>query len=125
MNEIVESLKTFFLEPGWLMPTSASVAIQLVLTGHLKPFLPRRWEVSFRDAMIWLMSSVIGIAAFVPTRWAWLAIDEQPFSAADFVLSVAVALLIIGAMPWIYSKLPEGFRQKHSYQTKVDERLNR
>jgi len=122
MNEILEVLKSFFTQPAWLIPAAVSVAVQLALTHRLKPFLPVYWQTEYRDAIIWAMSSVIGIFVFVPTRWAWLVLDGKPFGTADFVLSVMIALLIIGAMPWVYSKLPESLRKRYSYQKKVEQR---
>ena len=122
MESLLEWLKLFFTEPSWLLPTAVSVVMQLVGTHHLKAFLPLAWMEQKRDAVIWLLSCVIGVSVFVPTRWAWLTIAEQPFTVAHFVLSIMIALLVIGSMPWIYSKLPAEFRQQYSYQRKLEQR---
>jgi hypothetical protein len=123
VDAILDALTTFFTQPAWLLPAAVSVAVQLVATHHAKAFLSPRWTDAQRDAVIWLVSCNIGIAVFVPTRWAWLVIDGQPFTTAHFVLSVAVALLVIASMPWIYSKLPEEMRQRYSYEAKVTHRM--
>jgi uncharacterized membrane protein len=122
MEAISQALSAFFTQPGWLLPTAVSVGIQLVATHHIKAFVPHCWTDAKRDALIWLISCAIGVLVFVPTRWAWLCIDGQPFTAAHFVLSVAVALLVIAAMPFIYRKLPPEFRQHYSYEKKVSKR---
>ncbi len=119
MDTILSALTTFFTQPEWLLPTAVSVGIQLVATHHIKAFVPHRWTDAQRDAVIWLISCAIGIAVFVPTRWAWLVMEGEVFTAAHFVLSVAVALLVIAAMPFIYRKLPPELRQHYSYERKV------
>jgi hypothetical protein len=122
MDAIIQALTAFFTQPGWLLPTAVSVGVQMVATHHIKAFVPHRWTDAQRDAVIWLISCAVGIAVFVPTRWSWLVMDGQVFTAAHFVLSVAVALLVIAAMPWIYRKLPPEFRQSYSYERKVAKR---
>lgn len=122
MEEIFAALKAFFTQPGWLLPAAVSVGIQLVATHHIKAFVPHRWTDAQRDAVIWLISCGIGVAIFVPTRWSWLVIEGQVFTVAHFVLSIAVALLVIAAMPWIYRKLPPELRQNYSYERKVTKR---
>ncbi len=119
MQPIIDALMAFFTQPGWLLPTAVSVVVQLVATHHIKAFVPHSWTDAKRDALIWLISCAVGILVFVPTRWAWLSIEGAPYTAAHFVLSVAVALLVIGAMPWIYKRLPSEFRQNYSYERKV------
>lgn len=123
MDRITDTLLTFFTDPAWLIPTAVSVAAQLVLTHHIKPFLPPQWNDEKRDAVIALLSIAIGIAVFVPTRWAWLTIGGHEFTAAHFVLSAGVALIIIAAMPAIYARLPDTMRRKYSYEHKVTKRL--
>lgn len=122
MNDMVAVLKAFFTEAGWLVPAAVSVAMQLILTQRLKPFLPIRWGPEFRDAMIWLMSSTIGILIFVPMRWAWLTLQGKPFAMANFVLAFGIGVIIVAAVPWVYSKLPDSVRQPRSYRTLVKER---
>lgn len=122
MDAIISALTAFFTQPGWLLPTAVSVGVQLLATHHIKAFVPHRWTDAQRDAVIWLVSCLIGILVFVPTRWAWLSIEGEAYTAAHFVLSVAVALLVIAAMPWIYRKLPGEFRQNYSYEKKVTKR---
>jgi hypothetical protein len=122
MQPIIDALMAFFTQPGWLLPTVVSVGVQMVATHHIKAFVPHRWTDAQRDAVIFLISCAVGVAVFVPTRWSWLVIDGQPFTAAHFVLSVMVALLVIAAMPWIYRKLPPEFRQNYSYEKKVTQK---
>lgn len=119
MDALLEALQAFFTQPGWLLPAAVSVALQLVGTHHAKAFLPPRWTEAKRDAVIWLTSCAIGLAMFVPTRWAWLVIEGEDFTLAHFVLSVAVAMLVIALMPWIYRKLPAELRQQYSYESRI------
>jgi len=118
MQEALEIIANFFNEASWIIPSAVSVAVQITVTDRTKALLPTAWTTERRDAVIWLLSTFIGISTFVLARWAWQTINEAVFELPNFVLAAMVALVINAVVPYVYAKLPESITKAYSYQSK-------